>query len=69
MYIKTITVPITLFRKELFKFARLISEGGYEVYLEKDGNKIVKIVKIEDGPKEKSRKVSALAKKLMNKLE
>lgn len=68
MYIKTITVPITLFRKELFKFARLISEGGYEVCLEKDGNKIVKVVKIENTPREKSKKASILAKKLASKL-
>lgn len=57
-------VPITEFRKDLFKYADLVALQGYEVEVEKRGRKLFKIIKADDTSRERTRKALAAIKKL-----
>ena len=58
------SVPITNLRKNIFDYARLVSEEGYEIEVEKNGKKIFKLTKIERGPKEAAKRALKIARKL-----
>lgn len=58
------SVPITEFRRDLFKYADLVSLQGYEVEVEKKGQKLFKIVKIDETPQERARYALAAIKRL-----
>ncbi len=57
-------VPITEFRKDLFKYADLVALQGYEIEVENKGRKVFKVVKTVDSSKERARRALAAAKKL-----
>lgn len=57
-------VSITSFRKNLFDYAKLVAEEGYEIEVEKDGKRIFKLVKVTDDPKQRAKKALKLTKKL-----
>ena len=65
----TTTVPITEFRKDLFKYADLVAYQGYEVEVEKKGRKLFKVVKTEDDLIARSREALELAKELVGKIK
>ncbi len=58
------SVPITEFRKDLFKYADLVALQGYEVEVENNGRKVFRVVKTTDSSKERARRALAAAKKL-----
>ena len=58
------SVPITEFRKDLFKYADLVALYGYEIEVEKKGRRIFKVIKAVDSSKERARRALAAAKKL-----
>ena len=51
----TLTVNITDFRQNLFKYADLVETAGYEVEVEKEGRKILAVTK----PKKENAKARA----------
>lgn len=64
------TVPITEFRKNLFKYADLVALEGYEVEVEKKGNKVFKITGVKDDDvKVRAEKALELAKKMVGKIK
>ena len=58
------SVPITEFRKDLFKYADMVTLQGYEVEVENNGRKVFRVVKTTDSSKERARRALAAAKKL-----
>jgi len=58
------SVPITEFRKDLFRYADLVALQGYEVEVEKKGRKIFKISKIEDTLQARAKRALPIVKKL-----
>ena len=62
------SVPITEFRKDLFKYADLVAFQGYEFEIEKKGRKLFKIVKLEDDLKAKAERALAILPKIAGKL-
>ena len=69
MYIVTTTVPITEFRKDLFRYADMVALQGYEIEVEKNGRKLFKVVKPEDDLTARSRQALEIAKKLVGKIK
>jgi hypothetical protein len=63
------SVPITEFRKDLFKYADLVAYQGWEVEVEKKGRKLFKLVKPEDDLTTRSREALELAKELVGKIK
>lgn len=62
------TVPITAFRKDLFKYAGLVSLEGYEVEVENKGRKIFKVTKMDDDLEARAGRALELAEKLVGKI-
>jgi hypothetical protein len=58
------SVPITEFRKDLFKYADLVAYQGWEVEVEKDGRKIFKVSRVENTPQKRAERAIAALKKL-----
>ena len=57
-------VSITDLRKNLFKLAdKVVREGG-EIEVEKEGKRIMKIVRIDDDPRERARRALKILPKL-----
>lgn len=65
----TTTVPITEFRKDLFRYADMVALQGYEIEVEKNGRKLFKVVKPEDDLTARSRQALEIAKKLVGKIK
>lgn len=63
------SVPITEFRKDLFKYADLVALQGYEFEVENKGRKVFKVVKTTDSSRERARRALAAAKKLGGKFK
>lgn len=62
------TVSISQFRKNLFTYADLIVNKGYEVEVEKDGKKVFRAVKVdEDDAKKRAKKLLEISKKMAGK--
>lgn len=57
-------ISITDLRKDLFKIADMVAYKGIEVEVEKEGRRIVKLVKIEDDPRERARQALKILPKL-----
>lgn len=68
MYMIT-SVPITEFRKDLFKYADLVALQGWEVEVEKKGRKFFKIVKVDDDLEARAERALELANKLVGKIK
>lgn len=64
MYMNTSIVSITNLRKNLFEIANLVVSEGKEVEIEKDGQRIMKLVKITDDPSERAKRALKLLPKL-----
>lgn len=64
MYVMTQIISITDLRKDLFKIADMVAYNGVEVEIEKEGRRIVKLVKIEDDPRERAKRALKLLPKL-----
>lgn len=60
----TSIVSITNLRKNLFKIANMVVSSGKEVEVEKEGQRIMKLVKITDDPKERAKRLAKLLPKL-----
>ena len=58
------TVPITEFRKDLFRYADLVALEGYEVEVEKNGKRIFKVSRVEDTPQARAKRALAILKQL-----
>lgn len=65
----TSVVSITDLRKNLFEIANRVVADGKEVEIEKDGQRIMKLVKITDDPSERARRVLKIAKKIGGKFK
>lgn len=57
-------ISITELRKNLFNLAEQVFSSGEEIEVEKEGRRIVKIVKIDDNPSDRAK----IALKLLPKL-
>lgn len=57
-------VSITDLRKNLFQLANKVIDKGEEIEVEKDGRRLLKLVKIDDDPRERARKALKLLPKL-----
>src|SRR3990167_7002956 len=64
MYVMTQIISITNLRKDLFRIADMVAYKGVEVEVEKEGRRIVKLVKIDDDPRERARKALEILPKL-----
>lgn len=64
MYVMTQIISITDLRKDLFRIADMVAYKGVEVEVEKEGRRIVKLVKIEDDPKERAKRALEILPKL-----
>lgn len=64
MYMNTSIISITNLRKNLFEIADMVVREGKEVEVEKDGQRIIKIIKITDDPSERAKRVLKLLPKL-----
>lgn len=60
----TSIISITELRKNLFKIADMVVREGKEVEVEKEGQRILKLVKITDDPKERAKRALKIAKKI-----
>lgn len=69
MYMNTSIISITNLRKNLFEIADMVVREGKEVEVEKDGQRIIKIVKITDDPSERANRALRIAKKLGGKFK
>lgn len=58
------SVPITDFRQNIFRFGRLIEKEGYEIEVENEGRKVFKVSKIEETPQTRARRARKILKKL-----
>lgn len=63
------SVPITEFRKDLFRYADLVALYGYEIEVEKKGRKLFKVVKPEDDLTARSQQALEIARKLVGKIK
>lgn len=63
-----ISVPITEFRKDLFKYAGLVALEGYEVEIENKGRKIFKVMKVDDDLETRAERALELAEKMVGKI-
>lgn len=64
-----ITVPITEFRKNLFKYADMVALEGYDVEVEKKGRKLFRVAMVEeDDLKIRAERALELAKKMAGKI-
>lgn len=57
-------ISITDLRKNLFNLAERVFSTGEEIEVEKEGRRIVKIVRIDDDPKERAKRALELLPKL-----
>lgn len=57
-------ISITDLRKNLFRLAEKVVREGSEIEVEKEGKRIIKIVRIDDDPRERARRVLAMLPKL-----
>lgn len=62
MYVMIIS--ITDLRKNLFNLAEQVFSSGEEIEVEKEGRRIIKIVRIDDDPKERAKNILKLLPKL-----
>lgn len=62
-------ISITDFRKNLFRIADMVAYKGIEVEVEKEGRRIVKLVKIDDDPRERAKKALEVMKKIGGKFK
>ena len=69
MYIMTQIISITELRKNLFKLADKVVRDGGEIEVEKEGRRIIKIVRIDDDPRERARRALEVAKKIGGKFK
>lgn len=63
------TVPITEFRRDLFKYADMVALQGYEVEVENKGRKVFRVTKATDSSRERALRALAAAKKLGGKFK
>ncbi len=63
------SVPITEFRRDLFKYADLVALQGYEVEVENKGRKIFKVIKADDDLKSRAERALELADKMVGKIK
>ena len=61
------TVSITKLRRDLFSYAKLVAERGYEVEVEKDGRGLFKLVAIGSDTMARARRGLAILKKIGGK--
>ena len=59
-----ISVPITEFRQNIFKYGRLVEKNGYEIEVENEGRKSFKAVKVDNTPQERAKRALKAIKKL-----
>jgi len=64
VHMNTSIISITDLRKNLFKIADMVEREGREVEVEKEGKRIIKLVKISDDPRERAKRLL----KIMNKI-
>lgn len=64
MYVMTQIISITDFRKNLFNLAEQVFSSGEEIEVEKEGRRIVKMVRIDNDPKERAKRALELLPKL-----
>lgn len=64
MYVMSMIISITDLRKNLFNLAERVFSSGEEIEVEKEGRRIVKLVRINDDPKERARRILKLLPKL-----
>lgn len=69
MYVMTQIISITDLRKDLFRIADMVAYKGVEVEVEKEGRRIVKLVKIEDDPRERAKRALEVMKKIGGKFK
>jgi len=69
MYIMTYIVSITDLRKNLFQLADKVVRDGGEIEVEKEGKRIMKIVRIDDDSRERARRALEVAKKIGGKFK
>jgi len=62
-------ISITELRKNLFRLADKVVREGEEIEVEKEGKRIIKIVRIDDDPKERARRALEVAKKIGGKFK
>lgn len=63
------TVPITEFRKDLFKYANLVELENYEIEVEKKGKIVFKVTKSNDNLKTRAEKALDLANKMVGSIK
>lgn len=69
MYVMTQIISITDLRKNLFNLAERVFSSGEEIEVEKEGRRIVKIVRIDDDPKDRAKRALAVMKKIGGKFK
>ena len=62
-------ISITELRKNLFRLADKVVREGSEIEVEKEGKRIIKIVRIDDDPRERARRALEVAKKIGGKFK
>lgn len=62
-------ISITDLRKNLFQIADMVAYEGIEVEIEKEGRRIVKLVRIDDDPKERAKRALEVMKKIGGKFK
>lgn len=69
MYVMSMIISITDLRKNLFNLAQQVFSSGEEIEVEKEGRRIVKLVKIDDDPKERAKRMLEVMKKIGGKFK
>lgn len=62
-------ISITELRKNLFTIADDVFYNNMEIEVEKEGRRVIKLVKINDDPKERAKRAIEVAKKIGGKFK
>jgi hypothetical protein len=65
----TSTISITDLRKNLFRIADEVFYENKEVEVEKEGRRIMRLVKIDDDPRERARRMLKVMKRIGGKFK